>query len=170
MYTHYTTGVMLTIHKAKRFTRLKYKCPRLLCPCSRCVQRGHKMHETSSKQCRPTLSMTFTTNRQDLTRYSTMDKWPSWAAQCKAVYPASLESKRWPSILGSIYTGTQQQQDGHPQHTRGRHCFLPAMNNRNRQITTRAHMHAKEIDNTVYPLILCPSIFLSSGETVQIFF
>ena len=65
--------VTLMIHTIKRFTQLKYKCPCLLCPCSRCVQRGHKTHLTSSKQCRPTLSMAFTSNPQDLTRYSTMD-------------------------------------------------------------------------------------------------
>ena len=54
--------VTLMIHTLKRFTQLKYKCLRLLCPCSRCVQRGHKMHQTSSKQCRPTLSMAFISN------------------------------------------------------------------------------------------------------------
>ena len=30
----------LTIQKLKRFIQLNYKCPCLLCPCSRCVQRG----------------------------------------------------------------------------------------------------------------------------------
>ena len=53
-------GVTLMIHTIKRAS-------------SRCVQRGQKMHQTSSKQCRPTLSMAFTSNPQDLTRYSTMD-------------------------------------------------------------------------------------------------
>ena len=81
-----------------------YMCACLLCPCSWCVQRGHKMHQTSSKQWRPTLSTAFTSNPQDLTRYSTMDNWPSWAAKCKAVYPSSSESKRWSSILGARYS------------------------------------------------------------------
>ena len=36
--------VTLMIHTIKRFTQLKYKCPCLLCPCSRCDQRGHKTH------------------------------------------------------------------------------------------------------------------------------
>ena len=33
----------LIIQKLKRFTQLNYKCPCLLCPCSRCVQRGPKV-------------------------------------------------------------------------------------------------------------------------------
>ena len=53
-----------------------------------------------------TLSLVFTSNPQNLTRYSTMDDWPSWAAQCKAVYPESSGSKRWPFILGARYLAT----------------------------------------------------------------
>ena len=76
--------------------------------CSWCVQRCERSQNASdnTKQCRPTLSTAFTSNPQDLTRYSTMDSLPSWAAQCKAVYPASSESKRWPSILGARYSAT----------------------------------------------------------------
>ena len=89
----------------KEVSQFKYKSACLLCPCSWCAQRGHK-RQTSSKQCRPTLSTAFTSNSQDRTRYSTMDNWPFPAAQCKAVSPLSPESKRWPSILGARYWAT----------------------------------------------------------------
>ena len=105
-YTRYKTGVVLTIHIIKRFTQLKYKCPCLLCPCSRCVQRGHKMHQRSRKECTPTLSLAFTSNLCDFTRYSTMDSWPQLAATCKAVLPSWSESKRWPFILVARYLAT----------------------------------------------------------------
>ena len=52
LQTRVTTTVTLLIHKTKKFTQLN-KGQRPLCPCSRCVQRGHKMHQTSSKQCMP---------------------------------------------------------------------------------------------------------------------
>ena len=87
-----------------------YKCPCPLCPCSRCGQRGHKMRQTSSKQSRRTLSMAFTSNLQDFARYSTMDNWPSWAAQCKAVYPASSETNTQ-VVLRNWEQDTEQQQD-----------------------------------------------------------
>ena len=45
-------------------------------PMLQVCQRGHTMHQTSSKQCRPTLSMAFASNPQDLARYSTTDNWP----------------------------------------------------------------------------------------------
>ena len=93
----------------------------LLHPCSRCGQRGHRMHQTSRNQCRLTLSMVFTLNPQDLSRYSTMDNWPSWAAQCKAVYPLSSESKRWPSILGARYSATTKW----PPSAHNRKALLP---------------------------------------------
>ena len=54
----------------------------------------------------PTLSMAFTSNPQELTRYSTMDSWPNLAARCKAVAPTLSLSKRWPSIFGTRYSAT----------------------------------------------------------------
>ena len=70
-----------------------------------CPERSQK-HQTSRKQCRPTLSTAFTSNPQDRTRYFTMDNWPHWAEWCKAVSPTSPESKRWPPIFGARYSAT----------------------------------------------------------------
>ena len=63
-------------------------------------------HDIQPHKHVPTLSLAFTSNPQDLTRYSTMDNWPSWAAQCNAVALLSSQSKRWPSILGARYSAT----------------------------------------------------------------
>ena len=140
----------LTIHKIKKFTQLKYKCPCLLCSCSRCVQRGHKcirqaVHNAS--QPYPLLS-------HQIHRISRGT--PPWTA-CPLGLPSARlcihhhQSQRGgPPFLGQ---GTQQHQDGHPWHTSERHCVLSALDNRNSLTTdhhlcTHAYRRTKEIDNS----------------------
>ena len=105
MYARYKTRVVLTMHKIKILHNSSTSL-QVYCAHAAGVSREVKMHRTSCKQCRPTLSMCFTSKPQDLTRYSTMDSWFFWAAQCKAVYPSSSESKRWSFILRARYSAT----------------------------------------------------------------
>ena len=58
-------------------------------PCSCRIRRLKELKNGPDNQqtyeSRPTLSFAFKSNPQDFTKYSTMDSWPSWVAQCKAV-------------------------------------------------------------------------------------
>ena len=95
-----------------------------------------------------TLSLAFRSNPQDLTRYSTMDNWPTWAAQCKAVYPSSPESKRWPSILGARYSATARWP---PTAQASKALCPPCIEQRNR-LTTIHHLctHACRMTKEIY--------------------
>ena len=119
----------LTIHKIKKFTQLKYKCPCLLCSCSRCVQRGHKCIRQAvhnAGQPYPLLS-------HQIHRISRGT--PPWTTgtfglpSAKLCTHHRLSQRGGPPFCGQ---GTQQQQDGHQQHTSERHCVLSTLNNRNR--------------------------------------
>ena len=120
-------------------------------------QVSHKMHQTSNKQCRPTLSLAFTLNPQNLRRYSTMDNWPKLVATCKAVFLSSSESMRWPSIFGARYSATARW----PPMAHKRKALLPpcALNNRNR--LTTYHMQAQTV------LWCC---YWSTHNTEQLYF
>ena len=121
--------VTLMIHTIHTFTQLKYKYPCLLCPCSRCVQRGHKTHI-----------------RQGANNAGQPCQWPShqihrisrgtppWITDHNRLQGARLCVHHHQSQRGgppSWGQGTQQREDDHPQHTRERHFVLPAMNDYN---------------------------------------
>ena len=127
--------VTLMIHTIKRFTQLKYKCPCLLCPCSRCVQRGHKTHirqaaNNAGQPCQWPLHQIDRISRGT----------PTWVTDQNRLQSARLcvryqKSQRGgPPFWGQ---GTQQRQAVHHQHTSERHCIHPALNDRtsSQQIT-----------------------------------
>ena len=160
MYTHYKTGVVLTVHITKRFTQLKYKCPCLLCPCSWCVQRGHK----SIRQAANNVGQPCQLPSHQIHRISRGT--PPWTTGPLGLPSARLCIHHHPSQRGGPPfwgQGTQQQQDGRPQHTSERHCFLPALNNKNR-LTTDQSMYTHMQENkgnrhVVYVIIryiVCP--------------
>ena len=91
----------LEIHKIK--IQKSRTC--VLVYCTHAAGVPESSYDASDKQQVATLSMAFTSNPQDLMRYSTMNNWPSCAARCKAEYP-SLESKRWFPIFEARYSAT----------------------------------------------------------------
>ena len=138
------------IHKAKRFTELVHKCPCLLCPCSWCVQRGHK----SIRQAANNVGQPCQLPSHQIHRIS--QGTPPWTTgplglpSARLCIHHHLSQRGGPPVWGQ---GTQHQQDGHPRHTRERHCFLPAMNNRNKFTTchhscTHPCRRTQEIDNS----------------------
>ena len=133
--------VTLIIHTIKRFTQLKYKCPCLLCPCSRCVQRGHKTHiiqaaNNAGQPCQWPLHQIHRISQDT----------PLWTTDQNRLQGARLCVHHHQSQRGgppSWGQSTQQQQDGRPQNTRERHFVLPTLNDRasSQQITTCTYMH-----------------------------
>ena len=85
---------------------------------------------------------------------------PPWTTDPLGLHNARLCTHHHQSQRGgppSWGQGTQQQQDGHPQYTRERHSFRPALSNRNRFTTdyhlclctcTHARMHARTHTHT----------------------
>ena len=123
----------------------------LLCSCSRCVHRGHKMHQTSSKQLRGQPCQWPSHQMHRISRGT-----PPWTAGPLGLHSARLCIHHHQSQRGgppSWRRGTQQQQDGRHQHTRERHCVLPALSNKKTLITdhhlcTHGSRRTKEIDNS----------------------
>ena len=133
------------IHTIKWLTQLNYKCSCLLCPCRRCVQRGHKIHNrraaNNAGQPCPLLA-------RQIHRISRGTA--PWTTDHNRLQGARLWLHHHQSQRGgppSRGQGTQQRQDGLPWHTRERHCILPAMNDRtsSQQITTCTYMHGSYI-------------------------
>ena len=129
MYMYNKRLVTLMIHTIKRFTQLKYKCPCLLYPCSRCVQRGHKTHirQAANNAGQPCQWPSHQSHR--ISRGT-----PPWTTDHNRLQGARLwllhhrSQRGLPPFWGQ---GTQQRQDGLSWHTSERHFVHSAMNDHN---------------------------------------
>ena len=132
--------ITLMLHITKRFTLLiNYKCPCLLCSCSWCVQRGHKTHirqvaNNAGQPC-PWPSHQIHRISQGTRPWTTAQNRLQGARLCVHHHQSQRDG------LPSWGQGTWQHKDGRQQHTRERHCVLPALSNRtsSQQIDTRAY-------------------------------
>ena len=130
MYTRYKTGVTLTIHKNKEVYTTQVQVSMSTVPMQQvCPERSRNAKKQAANNegqpCQGPSRQIRVISRGT----------PPWTTGPLGLPSARLcihhhQSQRGgPPCCGE---GIQQQRDGHPWHTRERHCFLPALNNRNR--------------------------------------